>query len=121
MLNLVSRNPKGIIEIVGEDTYRDYFGLLTSPRNRKNIQAAIEAGVVDAVLYQGMFGYKPIVKANGSNLLSALVDSAVFIVLAFGSPILWMVILQSYLAKLAGGLFWSLLLFGAWRKPAPNL
>lgn len=42
--NLVSRTPESVVALVGEADYRAYFGLLTSPRNRKNIAQAVGYG-----------------------------------------------------------------------------
>lgn len=50
------------------------------------------------------------VRANGSNLLSAAVDSLVFPVLAFGWPPLWPIVIGQFLAKTIGGAAWSVLL-----------
>lgn len=45
-----------------------------------------------------------------SNCVSAFVDSAVFITLAFGLPPLWTVIFGQYIAKVAGGALWTWIL-----------
>jgi len=55
------------------------------------------------------------VRVNGSNVVSAAVDSVVFPTLAFGSFLPW-VILGQFLAKVAGGAVWSLIL-PAFRRP----
>jgi len=78
--------------------------------------AFIAAGVSDTLVYQRMFGSPRILRANGSNLVSGLVDSSVFVLLVFGP--LWGLILASYLAKIAGGIVWSAVFQyrGAWSR-----
>ncbi len=50
-----------------------------------------------------------LVRANGSNVAGAAVDSIVFPVLAFGA-FLPQIILMQFLAKMAGGAVWSFML-----------
>lgn len=69
--------------------------------------AFVSAGIADTLVYQRLLGSPKWARMNGSNVISAAVDSAVFVALAFGTPILWGVILQSWLAKVAGGVVWS--------------
>jgi hypothetical protein len=42
--NLISKSPGAVVNLVGVDEYRDYMGLLTSPRNRKDIASAVAYG-----------------------------------------------------------------------------
>jgi uncharacterized PurR-regulated membrane protein YhhQ (DUF165 family) len=49
------------------------------------------------------------VKVNGSNLISAAVDSIVFPTLAFGAVLPW-IMLGQFAAKVAGGAVWALIL-----------
>ena len=65
------------------------------------------AGASDTVVYALLGKRSKLVKMNGSNLVSAAVDSFVFPVLAFGFPPLWGVIIGQYAAKVVGGVFWS--------------
>lgn len=67
------------------------------------------AGLVDAVVYQGLLGRPYLVRTNGSNSAAALVDSMVFPTLAFGGFLPAIVALQ-FAAKVAGGFVWSLAL-----------
>lgn len=67
------------------------------------------AAVTDALVYHRLGGYPRWMRINGSNVPSALVDSLVFPTLAFGA-VLWPIILGQFLAKVAGGLVWSLIL-----------
>jgi hypothetical protein len=67
------------------------------------------AGVVDALVYHFLKERQWLVKVNGSNLFSALVDSVVFPTVAFGS-FLPAIVLGQFGAKLCGGFLWSLVL-----------
>jgi uncharacterized PurR-regulated membrane protein YhhQ (DUF165 family) len=70
------------------------------------------AGASDATSYALLRGNTRILKVNGSNLVSALVDSIVFPWAAFGilDP---GTVLAQYAAKVGGGFVWSLV-FGWW-------
>ena len=67
------------------------------------------AGGMDALIYQRLRNYAWIKRVNGSNILSALVDSVTFPTLAFGA-FLPLVVLGQFTAKVFGGFIWSLLL-----------
>lgn len=86
--------------------------------------AAVSAAMtVDAIVYQVMLrmGSKRIVRANGSNVVSAGVDSLVFPTIAFGG-LLWGTVLGQFAAKIGGGFLWSLVLFrGDLRREAPSV
>lgn len=69
--------------------------------------AFASAAIVDAVAYQRLYGRSRWQKINGSNVLSAAVDSIIFPVVAFGWPPLLPIIAGQFLAKLAGGVMWS--------------
>ena len=65
------------------------------------------AAIVDALVYHLLGRYPRWLRINGSNVPSALVDSLIFPTLAFGA-FLWPVVLGQFLAKVFGGLAWSL-------------
>ena len=65
------------------------------------------AAIVDAIVYQGLFRQHKLVKMNGSNVLSAAVDSVLFPAIAFGFPLMWTIMLGQFAAKVLGGLMWS--------------
>jgi uncharacterized PurR-regulated membrane protein YhhQ (DUF165 family) len=67
------------------------------------------SGATDAVVYHALRNRSWLVKVNGSNLVSASVDSLVFPTLAFGA-LLPLVVLGQFVAKVAGGAFWSWIL-----------
>jgi len=67
------------------------------------------AGIVDAIVYHLLGDRSRILRINGSNVVSAAVDSLVFPTLAFGG-FLPLVTLGQFAAKVAGGFIWSLVL-----------
>lgn len=67
------------------------------------------AAVTDALVYQALHRQSWVVRANGSNVPAALVDSLLFPSLAFGVLLPW-VVLGQFVAKVAGGALWSLVL-----------
>jgi uncharacterized PurR-regulated membrane protein YhhQ (DUF165 family) len=71
----------------------------------------VATGVVDTIVYQLAIRKKKFVKINLSNVFSSLVDSILFPTLAFGL-FMPLVILGQFLAKVFGGLIWSLVLKG---------
>lgn len=68
------------------------------------------AGIADAVVYHLLGDKAKMLKVNGSNVVSAAVDSVIFPALAFGFPLLWGVMLGQFVAKVGGGFVWSLAL-----------
>lgn len=67
------------------------------------------AGLVDAVVYALLARRSRFVRINGSNVLSAAVDSVLFPTIAFGRLMPW-VIAGQFAAKVVGGFIWSLIL-----------
>ena len=68
------------------------------------------SSTVDALVYGAMFKQDKMRRVNGSNLAGAMVDSLVFPALAFGWPPDAWIVYGQFTAKVAGGLFWSLVL-----------
>lgn len=68
------------------------------------------AALVDALVYHLLRDNSRFVRVNGSNVPSALVDSAVFPVLAFGFPLLIPVMAGQFAAKVLGGLAWLVII-----------
>jgi hypothetical protein len=64
------------------------------------------AALVDTLVYQLLHERSYMVKVNGSNVFSALVDSLVFPTIAFGG-FLPLVTLGQFIAKVAGGAIWA--------------
>jgi len=69
--------------------------------------AFVLSGIGDTIVYGALFHRPFLVRSNGSNLVSALIDSLVFPVLAFGWPPLWGIVLGQFAAKTIGGAVWS--------------
>lgn len=67
------------------------------------------AGIADTLVYTLLGERSRLVKMNGSNLVSAAVDSFIFPLIAFGS-ILPAIVLGQWVAKVAGGFIWSIIL-----------
>ena len=72
------------------------------------------AGLVDALTYHLLGRRVRFVRVNGSNVVSAAVDSLVFPTLAFGALLPW-IVLGQFAAKVVGGYLWSLILI----RPKP--
>lgn len=66
------------------------------------------AATVDTLVYAALGDRAWLVRSNGSNMASAVVDSTVFIGLAFGW-LPWLMLVQIAF-KVAGGLGWSIIL-----------
>lgn len=74
-----------------------------------SLVAFASAATVDAITYHLLGGHPRWLRVNGSNVPSAAVDSLIFPYLAFGGW-LWPIVLGQFVAKVAGGLFWSFIL-----------
>jgi len=83
-----------------------------------SLVAFAAAGLADTIVYHFLRRHGKMLKVNGSNLVSAAVDSIVFPTVAFGAFMPWIAAGQ-FVAKVAGGFLWSLLLNRvAWQKKA---
>jgi len=67
------------------------------------------AAIVDSIVYHILREKAYLLRINGSNILSAAVDSLVFPTIAFGS-FLPLIVLGQFTAKVGGGFIWSLIL-----------
>lgn len=93
--------------------------ILSALLNRDATQIAVAsflafagAGIADTVVYHLLRDRARLLKINGSNVVSAAVDSVLFPALAFGFPLLIGVMIGQFVAKVAGGFVWSLVLRG---------
>lgn len=68
------------------------------------------AGLTDTAMYWLLGDAARMLRINGSNVVSAAVDSLLFPMLAFGWPLLWAIVLGQFIAKTVGGFAWSLVL-----------
>lgn len=73
------------------------------------------AAVVDTAVYHIFRKRSKMEKSNLSNVAAATVDSILFPTIAFGG-LLPVIVLGQFLAKVAGGYLWSLIIFRRWRK-----
>lgn len=67
------------------------------------------AAITDTLVYAWMGDRVRLVRMNGSNVVSAAVDSIAFPTLAFGI-LMPVIVLGQFAAKVAGGFIWSLVL-----------
>ncbi|MAS35689.1 MAG: hypothetical protein CL610_16890 [Anaerolineaceae bacterium] len=68
------------------------------------------AGIADTIVYHALRERARLLKINGSNVVSAAVDSVLFPALAFGFPLLIGVMIGQFVAKVVGGFVWSVIL-----------
>lgn len=59
----------------------------------------------DAIVYHILRHHQWLERSNGSNIASAILDSTVFVSIAFGFD--WLVVFGQMTAKIAGGFIWS--------------
>lgn len=71
--------------------------------------AFVVSEAVDAVVYHARLDMPWLRRSNESNVASATVDSVLFPLLAFGAFLPW-IIAGQFVAKVAGGFIWSLLM-----------
>lgn len=71
--------------------------------------AFVVAGALDAAVYALLGDRVRMVRVNGSNVVSSAADSLIFPTLAFGG-FLPLIVLGQFVAKVAGGFLWSLIL-----------
>ena len=68
------------------------------------------AAIVDTLVYHRLRHLPMWARMNGSNIPSAAVDSIVFPALAFGFPLMFGIMAGQFIAKVAGGAIWSVIL-----------
>jgi uncharacterized PurR-regulated membrane protein YhhQ (DUF165 family) len=68
------------------------------------------SGTIDAIVYHVLRKSSRFERVNWSNLASAASDSVLFPALAFGWPPSMEIVYGQATAKVAGGLFWSLVM-----------
>jgi uncharacterized PurR-regulated membrane protein YhhQ (DUF165 family) len=85
------------------------YALGAGPVAAASCAAFVLAGLADAAAYHAARRLPWLARANLSNVAGATVDSAVFVLLAFG-PAAWPFIPAQLAAKVAGGAVWSWLL-----------
>jgi hypothetical protein len=78
---------------------------------KASFMAFFVAGVTDALVFQALKGRPALIRANGSNIPSAAVDSMAFPLMAFGWPLHWDFFAVELAAKLLGGALWAWIVF----------
>lgn len=68
------------------------------------------AATADGLVYQWRRKERWADRSNESNIAGAAVDSLIFPLVAFGTPVLWAIVFGQFTAKVAGGYLWSLVL-----------
>jgi queuosine precursor transporter len=71
--------------------------------------AFVLSTLADTLIYSVLFKRSKIIKINGSNIASSLIDSITFPTIAFGA-FMPLIILGQFLTKMFGGFIWSLIL-----------
>jgi len=79
-----------------------------------SVTAFTVAGLLDAFVYHVLGKQHFLVKSNGSNSVGGLADSLIFPTIAFGA-LMPAIVLMQFVAKVAGGMVWSYLI---WRFTA---
>jgi len=74
-----------------------------------SLVAFASAGVVDVLTYHILRHKTFLLKVNGSNVFSGLTDSTVFLSIAFGGFMPFLILAQ-WIAKVIGGFAWSLVI-----------
>ena len=78
--------------------------------------AFVVAALIDWGVYHLMRNQSWTERANASNMAGAAADSFIFPALAFGFPLLWLIVLGQFTAKVAGGAMWALLIGSVRRR-----
>jgi len=85
-----------------------------------SVTAFCAAELADFLVYTWLKdkGKKRVIRANGSNTVSAIVDSLTFITIAFGWPPVLLACAGQILAKVCGGAVWAWIFVrtGIWRE-----
>jgi len=76
-----------------------------------SVTAFSVASLADAIVYHLLKGRSWSIRANGSNVVGATVDSLIFPLIGFGTA-LPSIVLAQLVAKVSGGMLWALII--AW-------
>lgn len=97
----------GLIVAAGVVSY--LLNPVSGPIAVASVVAFSLASLADAAVYHLLEGRSWSIRANGSNLIGATVDSLVFPIMAFGFAFP-SIVLGQLVAKVVGGMFWALLI-----------
>jgi uncharacterized PurR-regulated membrane protein YhhQ (DUF165 family) len=67
------------------------------------------SSLFDSIIYGILFKHKKMVKINTSNIVSSLLDSIIFPIIAFGA-FMPVIIFGQFIAKFCGGFIWSIVI-----------
>lgn len=87
--------------------------------NLASFTAFTVAGFIDAATYQWMIRYGRIFRINMATAIAAVTDSIVFPLIAFDEVLFELCVYQAMI-KMAGGAFWSLLMFPLFKRRASD-
>ena len=103
--------PKMMSLIIGGSIITILFNLDAIRIALASCSAFLLAGIMDAFVYNRLRRKRFLIRANGSNLCGAAMDSLVFPLAAFGLyPGIHWIILGQFLAKFFGGALWAYLI-----------
>lgn len=95
--------------LVSAGSFLSYASAIASPRvSLASAVSFMVMGLTDVFIYWLLDNHPKVIKMNGSNLISAIVDSLLFPTLAFGMIIPWMSLAQA-ISKFTGGFLWTAL------------
>jgi len=69
------------------------------------------AGIIDTIVFQALKNQRRFDRITGSNVAASAVDSTLFPAIAFGFPLMWVVMVGQFAAKVGGGTIWASILF----------
>lgn len=112
-----ARNMLGLIAMAGALSY-----LLNPAAGRiaaASVAAFAAAAIIDWAVYSRAENLPWHERSTLSNTAGAAVDSILFPALAFGFPLLWLVMAGQFAAKVGGGAIWTMLI-GRLRAPTSH-
>lgn len=108
-----------MLALIGAGSLLSYaLNVNAGPIALASFVAFAAAGAADTLTYSLLGDKSKLLRINGSNVVSAAVDSLLFPLLAFGWPLLWWIVLGQFVAKVAGGFIWSMVLRRAEKSKA---
>lgn len=101
----------GLAVLIGAGSVISYLINADAAQIAKASSCAFAAALlVDTVVYQLARQREWLERSNVSNIAAAVTDSIVFVAVAFPGPVLWDIVRDQSLAKIGGGLAFTLLI-----------
>ena len=114
--------PKMVSLIVSGSLVTILFNLEALQIAFASCSAFLLAGFTDTLIYQRLRKRRFLIRANGSNLGGAAVDSVIFPLVAFGFyPGVHWIILGQFVAKVFGGSLWAFVIDHFGEKPGKTV